>query len=395
MRRFLLTLFAVAAFPFAASAIERAELIKPLTEDFVKGKSNAPVTIIEYASFSCPHCAHFYKDVMPTVEKEYISTGKVRFVYRDMPLNEPAILASQITRCIGKKDGTEKFYNAVKTLFAKQEEWAMDKEFRPKLKVVAKDLGMDAKAVDACWADKKIETSVVESGMNATKVLGVEATPTLFVNGELVEIHSVDEARKALDTALSGKSPNEAAKQKAAEINTPNPDDMVMGDPKAPVTVMEYINLTCQRCTEVHQNVVKALKKDYIDKGKVKLVFREFGQNPLALYGNMVAQCRGKDHFFPMLDKLIASQKEWMRADFIAPLRAFAEKEGIKKDEFYRCIENNKLAEASRKLSEQTHAMNIRPSAAVYVNETRFSEAQADAESIKQAVEAELKKLKK
>ncbi len=90
--------------------------------DVVLGSDKAPVTIIEYASMTCPHCAHFSEHTFPELQKRYIDTGKVRFIFREFPLDALAAAGFMLARCAGK----DKFMPVVETLFAKQREWMVD-----------------------------------------------------------------------------------------------------------------------------------------------------------------------------------------------------------------------------------------------------------------------------
>lgn len=365
-----------------------AALTNPLPSDKVLGKASAPVTLIEYASLSCSHCANFHNDVLPTIQKEYIDTGKVRLIFRDFPLNAPALIGAQAAHCIGKADSA-KYYQTIKTLFAKQRDWALDERFKPKLAALVKPMGMDAKAFDACLADKDIETKVLQSRQNGDKA-GVASTPTFFVNGEKAEIHSVAEARKVIATALSGKSLAQQAKETAAKLMQPQPDDMVLGKASAKVTVIEYVNIACPHCAEFHQTLVTTLQKDYINTGKVRLVFRELPLSPSSFYAYMVAHCKGKEGFFAALNQLGKDAAIWGPAPaFITPLRASAQKMGIDKDAFYACIEDKDAAARITKHSDEAReVLKINHSPEMFIN-GKMVHAQT-AEAIRQAVDAAL-----
>ncbi|MBN8530540.1 MAG: DsbA family protein [Alphaproteobacteria bacterium] len=157
-------------------AIEAASQLRP--DDFPIGKEDAPVTVIEYASLTCPHCAHFYKDTLPELEKKYIETGKVRFIYREYPLNEPALKAAMVARCAGK----DKYHTFTKVLFSTQDKWAFNNNFREPLEKIALLGGMTKEAFAACIADKAVEKQILEimkSGADA----GIQSTPSFIING--------------------------------------------------------------------------------------------------------------------------------------------------------------------------------------------------------------------
>lgn len=145
-------------------------------DDIALGSEKAPVTVIEYASLSCPHCAHFHNDTLPVLEKKYITPGSMRFIHRPFPLNKPALRGAQVTLCAGR----EKYYPFLSILFKAQEKWAFDEGFAKKLADVVKVGGMSEKQVDACLKDQKTEETVLKSRQGGEK-LGVNATPTLFI----------------------------------------------------------------------------------------------------------------------------------------------------------------------------------------------------------------------
>lgn len=163
--------------------------------DIVTGNAGAPVTVIEYASLSCPHCAHFHNDVLPKAKTEWADSGKAVFVYRHFALNEPALRAAQVVECAAAAERPA----FLKTLFENQSKWAFDQKFIANLKPIAAVGGMDGAAFDSCIADKDIENKILATRMEAAKVAGVNSTPTFFVNGVKIE---GEVSQKALREAI-------------------------------------------------------------------------------------------------------------------------------------------------------------------------------------------------
>ena len=170
--------------------------------DHILGKPDAPVTIIEYASLSCPHCAHFADDVLPKLKAKWIDTGKVRLIMRDFPLNEPALRAAMIARCAPPA----RFYAFVDAFFQAQEQWVMASDFKAALEKLALLGGMSKPQVDACLADKTLEDQITGSRLVAMQQLGVDSTPTFFVNGTKFDGAPTVEAFDELLTRLVPKS---------------------------------------------------------------------------------------------------------------------------------------------------------------------------------------------
>jgi protein-disulfide isomerase len=147
--------------------------------DMEVGKADAPVTIIEYSSLSCPHCAAFHKDVFPALKSQYIDTGKVRFVMREFPLNEPALGGAVIARCL--EPG--RYFAFTSILFAKQEDWAFQKDAFAPLKTLAKQAGMTDAEFDKCINDESLQQKILAIRDEGQKK-GVNSTPSFFVNGK-------------------------------------------------------------------------------------------------------------------------------------------------------------------------------------------------------------------
>jgi protein-disulfide isomerase len=169
--------------------------------DIVLGKADAPVTIVEYASMTCPHCATFSKTTFPTLKSKYIDTGKVRFIFREFPLDELAAAAAMIARCIDPQSG-EKAMAVIDVLFHSQEQWAVRNPV-PQLQQIAKQAGMTQKAFEECLANQKLYNDVLAMRERGAKEYKVESTPTLFVNGKLQKGGAtIEQLEKLIDPLL-------------------------------------------------------------------------------------------------------------------------------------------------------------------------------------------------
>ncbi len=139
------------------------------------------MTIIEYASMSCPHCAAFEQNVFPMLRSKYIDTGKVRFVFREFPLDIKAAAASMLARCIAGGDAG-KYFGTVELLFKQQD--ALMAHTTDTLKLVGKQAGMSEQDVETCEKDQALLDKLKADQNFAFETLKVDATPTFFVNGE-------------------------------------------------------------------------------------------------------------------------------------------------------------------------------------------------------------------
>ena len=203
MHKILLALLGfVSFFVVSPRPADAAAGLSVTTDDRILGNPDAPITIVEYASLTCPHCAHFANEVLPELKKKWIDTGKAKLVLRDFPLDEPALRAAMIARCAPR----ERFYAYVDTLFAAQEKWVMAKDYREALARLVKIGGMSKDEFDNCLNNTALENKIVEGRLVASKELDVNSTPTFFINGtKFTGAPTVEEFDKAL-SGVAAKS---------------------------------------------------------------------------------------------------------------------------------------------------------------------------------------------
>ena len=171
-------------------------------EDRVLGKPDAPIAIIEYASLSCPHCAHFATEVLPKLREKWIDPGKVKLVLRAFPLDEVALRAEMVARCAPP----ERYFPLVETLFGTQDKWVVAKDWHAALERIALLGGIGKKEFDTCLGDKALEDQVAQSRLTAAQQLGVNSTPTFFINGVKYDGDPTFEAFDKLLSGMAGKS---------------------------------------------------------------------------------------------------------------------------------------------------------------------------------------------
>jgi len=152
--------------------------------DMALGPAKARVTIIEYASMSCSHCAAFEENVFPMLRSKYIDAGKVRFVFREFPLDITAAAASLLARCVANGDA-EKYFSAVQQLFKAQDR--LMTQATETLHEIGKQSGMDEQTVDACVKDQVVLDKLSADKKFAFETLKVDVTPTFFINGEMIK----------------------------------------------------------------------------------------------------------------------------------------------------------------------------------------------------------------
>ena len=171
-------------------------------DEFVIGNKDAPITIIEYASMSCSHCASFHNNTLPDIKKEYIDTGIVRMVFRDYPFNYPALLGSMMMRCI---PGDVR-YDYMNALYQLQPNWVNrdPKITKKELYKIMQSGGMTKDEFDTCYGDLDNENLILEGVMAAQKDFNIKSTPSFIINGNLLEGNkNIKEFRQIIDKILS------------------------------------------------------------------------------------------------------------------------------------------------------------------------------------------------
>jgi protein-disulfide isomerase len=190
--------FTTLGWPQAALAQDPspAELMKagPLGE-MILGDEKAPVTVIEYASMTCPHCAQFHEVVYPELKKRYIDTGKVRFIFREFPLDQLAAAGFMLARCSSQdvkaalpglevaKVSAQRYYAMIETLFAQQKTWVVQRPLAPLLNI-GKQAGLTEDTFNECLKNQQVLDGIEDVRQRGAQKLGVNSTPTFFINGK-------------------------------------------------------------------------------------------------------------------------------------------------------------------------------------------------------------------
>lgn len=189
----------------AAMAQEAAPAEQAQTEtlpDIALGAEDAPLTIVEYASFTCGHCANFHEESWPKLKAEYVDSGKVRFIQRDVYFDQPGLWAGVLARC----GGDDKYYAVSDMLFEEQEKWlagGTGEEIAANLRKIGLKAGMTEEQMTACWEDTaKAEQLIATFQTNATADK-IEATPTFIIGGEKVSNQPWDDMKAVIDGKLA------------------------------------------------------------------------------------------------------------------------------------------------------------------------------------------------
>ena len=185
-----------------AFAQNATDVSKPQSlPDMALGPADAKVTITEYASMTCPHCAAFNDQVFPKIKAEFIDTGKVRYVFREFPLDIKAAAGSMLSRCIANGD-PNKYFAVTDLLFKSQSDWVM-KNTTESLTRIGKQAGLTQQQVEDCLKDQELLNKIAADQKYASEVLKVDSTPTFFINGDKIKGEaSIEEFEKKINPLL-------------------------------------------------------------------------------------------------------------------------------------------------------------------------------------------------
>jgi protein-disulfide isomerase len=186
-----------------AAPLTEATSADPLTltaNDRVLGKPDAPITIIEYGSLTCSHCAEFDTEVLPKLKEKWLDSGRAKLVFRPFPRNDIDLHASTVALCVAP----DRFYAFAGALFSSQEQWLTAPDPKAALARIALLGGVNKDKFNTCWDDKAIGDNLLASRLVASQKLGVVTTPTLFINGRKFDSAPTADAIDAALTTLAG-----------------------------------------------------------------------------------------------------------------------------------------------------------------------------------------------
>ena len=188
-----------AAAPQSSGSVDMTALLKPgeLPERQL-GKDDAKVTIVEYASMTCPHCAHFHETTLPELKTKYIDTGKVRLIFREFPFDPRAEAGFMLARCAG-----DNYFPMVDVLFKQQQNWAVAENVKDAMFQLSKLAGFTQESFNACLTDQKLLDQVRSVQKRGADEFKVDSTPTFFINGQTYKgALSIEEMSAIIDPLL-------------------------------------------------------------------------------------------------------------------------------------------------------------------------------------------------
>ena len=181
MRR-LIQALAICVITGSAAAATEVDPLEPLLAERSLGAPDAPVTLVEFSSLTCPHCASFHRETLPLIKEAYVATGKVRLVYHDFPLDTLALGAAMVARCVEN----ERYFEVLEALFRSQATWARSEKPLKDLESVAVGAGLTEADFRACLNNGKLMIGIRKQAEEASQAREIHSTPTFFVNDERV-----------------------------------------------------------------------------------------------------------------------------------------------------------------------------------------------------------------
>jgi protein-disulfide isomerase len=371
-----------------------------------KGNPDAEVVIEEFSSFQCPFCARYFAETYPDLTSRYVETGQVLYIFKDFPLSgQPqSPKAAEAARCAGEAGGAQAFWDMHDRLFSNQSAWSGRSDASDIFKGYATKLGLSSAVFDDCLDSGRMASQVQEDSREGS-TRGVRGTPSFFINGQqLVGAQPISAFATVIDGALAGEpvdvpagadsgSGDADATQPSAEALVPTPavfdfetgtdNVFALGDPDAPVTVVEFTDYQCPYCLRYTQETWPALKERYVDTGRVYYVFKDFpltSIHPEAPKAHEAAHCAadlgGNQVYWEMHDKLFEGQEEWAgNVQYVAVFKRYAGELGLDQAAFDACLDSGKSAAAVQANQDEGLGLGVNGTPTFFVNGYPFSGA--------------------
>lgn len=357
-----------------------------------QGNASAPVTIIEFTDYQCPYCQRHVAETLPTLLAQLVESGRVHYVVKDFPLEDihpQAQDAAVAARCAGEQDAYWPMHDA---LFAEQQAWT---EAAPQhneyFTTMAGELALDTAAFTTCLESGQHD-AVVQANLDEGVALGVRGTPTFFIDGypvtgaqpfELFEyaVGLAEEGRLAEAYAPTEQQQQQQAPQPSQDpVDVPIGDAFSIGDPDAPITIVEFTDYQCPYCSRHFQQTYPQLLTNYVDAGLVRYVFKDFpltSIHPQALEAAEAARCAGEqDAYLQMHDILFNRQNEWGVPDAATLFVGYAGELGLDADAFSTCLSDGRYEGAIQADLDEGIRLGVTGTPGFFINGRFLSGAQ-------------------
>lgn len=376
-----------AVFDFETGAAEEVRLSL--------GDPNAPVTIVEFSDYQCPVCATHFEQTWPTLKEQYIDTGRVYWVFKDFPLTSihpQAFAAHKAARCVLELGGADAYWEMHDLLFQNQEAWSGSEEHLTLFSEYANQLGLDSDAFTACVASAD-SVEAVQADVDEGLAYGVNGTPTFFIGGypfsgahpiqnfdQIITLAENGQLRNAIAEAIAAAAAQQQAQNQPqptmAPADVPIGDAPVLGDPDAPITIVEYSDYQCPFCSRHYAQTFPLLQKNYIETGIVRYVFKDFpltSIHPQAVKAAEAARCAreagGDGAYWEMHDRLFDGQDAWSgNPEYLAIFEGYAADLELDQGDFQACLDSERHVDAVTADLEEGAGFGVSGTPAFFVN---------------------------
>jgi len=341
------------------------------------GDPDAPVTIVEFTDYQCPFCQAFSSETLPRLLSDKIATGEVYYLLKDLPLDSlhpNARAAAAAARCAGAQG---KYWEMHDALFESQSDWAnRDDGPRQAFVDMAATLKLDRDAFEACLDDPDV-AQAVQANVDEALALGADSTPFFYIDGLPVP---GAQPYELFDFAIG-----EAKEGRLADAYVPPEPDLsdafAVGDPDAPVTIVEFTDYECPFCSRHFEQTYLQIKENYIDTGQVYYIFQDFpltNIHPQAVKAAEAARCAGEqDAYVDMHDRLFRDQAAWSGSgDAAEQFKGFAADMGLDTNAFGECLDSGRTEAAVMTDLEEGARMGVNGTPAFIINGHTMSGAQ-------------------
>ncbi|MDX1688476.1 MAG: thioredoxin domain-containing protein [Candidatus Promineifilaceae bacterium] len=345
-----------------------------------RGNADAPVTIVEFTDYQCPYCSSHAEQVLPQIVEQLIETGDVYYILKDLPLDNihpRARAAATAARCAGEQDAYWSMHDA---LFENQARWSQPENAPAEIfNELADELELDGEAFSACLDSGRYDEEI-EANFNEARTLGIGGTPYFFVDGYPIPgTQPFELFEYAVSLAQEGRLAEAYAPQPTPEPAPSEPVDVPVGDapsigePDAPVTIVEYTDYQCPYCSRHFQQTYPQIVENYVETGVVRYVFKDFpltSIHPQAVEAAEAARCaRDQGAFIEMHDMLFERQEAWAgNGNATEIFTGFAEELGLDGDAFTRCLESGEYEEAVMADLEEGTGLGVRGTPTFFIN---------------------------
>lgn len=364
----------------------------------VIGSPDAPVTIVEYTDYQCPFCSRHSTDTLPSIVSQMIETGRVRYYFKDFPLDNihpEARTASVAARCAGEQEAYVAMHDAI---FNSQSQWGGQgiPFAQEAMTNLATDLQLDIDEFSACLTSGRYDDAV-EADLQEGLGFGIRGTPSFFIDGfpiqgaqpfELFEfaVGLAEEGELASAYAPAEQPPQQAPPQPAQQdprgiVEVPlDGSAFAIGDENAPITIVEYTDFQCPFCGRHTAQTYPLIKENYIDQGLVRYIFKDFPLtqiHPQAPLAHEAARCAGdQGAYLGMHELLFANQQQWGNAQASDMFKGYASDLGLDTAVFNECLDSGKYTQAVEANFNEGANFGVRGTPAFFVNGNPISGAQ-------------------